>query len=50
MVGSQSKVFIWKETETYTKCVATGIYQVWQRIPVGNLKEVKWQFTTTVNR
>lgn len=49
LVGSQSSVFIWKAVETYTKCIGIGVYEVWQRISVKNLKELKWQLINTVN-
>jgi hypothetical protein len=50
LVGSQSGVFIWKEVETYTKCIDKEVYEVWQRIAVKNLKELKWQLINTINR
>jgi hypothetical protein len=48
LVGSQSKVFVWQQVETYTKCICVGVYEIWQKIAVKNLKELKWQLITTI--
>jgi len=48
MVGSQSKVFIWKETETYTKCIDKRVYEVWQKTPTISTKDLKWQYKQTI--